>query len=190
MVTPTPADKFTFGLWTIGYNGTDPFGGPTRNALDVVHAVEKLAELGAYGLTFHDDDLFAFGSDDAERQKQIDRLKGALQALQDPSTHLGAQGRIGQEDIGAEFAKGALAPACNDLCALRCDCLLESAAGPGARSIRVLDEFGLEEDRARASSELGMRPLNRPVGIPSSIRVSPPRFHGESQLRFQQRLAE
>ena len=79
-LTPTPADKFTFGLWTIGYNGTDPFGGPTRPALDVVHAVEKLAELGAYGLTFHDDDLFAFGSTEAERQSQIDRLKGALAA--------------------------------------------------------------------------------------------------------------
>ncbi|HWI30804.1 MAG TPA: xylose isomerase [Microbacterium sp.] len=75
---PTPADKFSFGLWTVGYNGTDPFGGPTRHALDVVHVVEKLAELGAYGLTFHDDDLFAFGSTNAERQKQIDRLKGAL----------------------------------------------------------------------------------------------------------------
>ena len=78
MPTPTPADKFSFGLWTVGYNGTDPFGGPTRHPLDVVHAVEKLAELGAYGLTFHDDDLFAFGSTDAERQNQIDRLKGAL----------------------------------------------------------------------------------------------------------------
>jgi xylose isomerase len=80
MATPTPADKFSFGLWTVGYNGTDPFGGPTRPPLDVVHAVEKLAELGAYGLTFHDDDLFAFGSSDAERQTQIDRLKGALDA--------------------------------------------------------------------------------------------------------------
>ena len=79
-LTPTPADKFTFGLWTIGYNGTDPFGGPTRAPLDTVHAVEKLAELGAYGLTFHDDDLFPFGADDATRQKEIDRLKGALDA--------------------------------------------------------------------------------------------------------------
>ncbi|MEV8254866.1 xylose isomerase [Rhodoglobus sp. NPDC076762] len=75
---PTRADKFSFGLWTIGYNGADPFGGPTRAPLDVVHGVEKLAELGAYGLTFHDDDLFAFGSTDAERQKQIDRLKQVL----------------------------------------------------------------------------------------------------------------
>ncbi|NLX00175.1 MAG: xylose isomerase [Actinomycetales bacterium] len=80
MRAPVPSDKFTFGLWTIGYNGTDPFGGPTRPQLDVVHAVEKLAGLGAYGLTFHDDDLFAFGSDDAQRQSQIDRLKGALEA--------------------------------------------------------------------------------------------------------------
>ncbi|WP_022882782.1 xylose isomerase [Gryllotalpicola ginsengisoli] len=77
-VTPTKADRFSFGLWTVGYTGNDPFGGPTRPALDVVHVVEKLNELGAYGLTFHDDDLFAFGSTEAERQKQIDRLKQAL----------------------------------------------------------------------------------------------------------------
>ena len=77
-VSPTREDKFSFGLWTIGYNGTDPFGGPTRPPLDVVEAVTRLSELGAYGLTFHDDDLFAFGSTDAERQHQIDRLQKAL----------------------------------------------------------------------------------------------------------------
>ncbi|GAA2072531.1 xylose isomerase [Pseudolysinimonas kribbensis] len=77
---PTPADKFTFGLWTVGYNGTDPFGGPTRPPLDTVHAVERLAELGAYGLTFHDDDLFAFGSTEDARRTEIDRLKAALAA--------------------------------------------------------------------------------------------------------------
>ena len=75
---PTRDDKFSFGLWTVGYTGADPFGGPTRPPLDVVEAVTRLSELGAYGLTFHDDDLFAFGSNDAERQKQIDRLKQAL----------------------------------------------------------------------------------------------------------------
>jgi xylose isomerase len=76
--TPTPADKFSFGLWTVGYNGADPFGGPTRAPMEIEHVVEKLAEVGAYGLTFHDDDLFAFGSTDAQRQKMIDRLKKAL----------------------------------------------------------------------------------------------------------------
>lgn len=76
--TPTPADRFSFGLWTVGYDGTDPFGGPTRRPLDVVHVVEQLAARGAMGLTFHDDDLFAFGSTDAERQRQIDRLRQAL----------------------------------------------------------------------------------------------------------------
>jgi xylose isomerase len=77
-LTPTAADKFSFGLWTIGYNGSDPFGGPTRAHMEIEHVVEKLAEVGAYGLTFHDDDLFAFGSSDAERQSYIDRLKKAL----------------------------------------------------------------------------------------------------------------
>ena len=77
-LTPTRDDKFSFGLWTVGYNGSDPFGGPTRPKLDVVDAVTNLAELGAYGLTFHDDDLFDFGSTDAARQSQIDRLKQAL----------------------------------------------------------------------------------------------------------------
>jgi xylose isomerase len=77
-LVPAPEDKFTFGLWTVGYNGADPFGGPTRGPLDVVHVVEKLTELGAYGLTLHDDDLFAFGSSDSERRAQIDRLIKAM----------------------------------------------------------------------------------------------------------------
>jgi xylose isomerase len=79
-LTPTPSDQFTFGLWTVGYNGTDPFGGPTRAPLDVVKVVEKLAGYGAYGLTLHDDDLFAFGATPAERRTQIDRLKAACAA--------------------------------------------------------------------------------------------------------------
>jgi len=79
-LTPTRDDKFSFGLWTVGWNGADPFGGPTRAALDVVHVVERLAEIGAYGVTFHDDDLVPFGADDATRQRQIDRFKDALAA--------------------------------------------------------------------------------------------------------------
>jgi xylose isomerase len=77
-LTPTPNDKFSFGLWTIGWQAQDQFGSATRSPLDVVEAIHKLKEIGAYGLTFHDDDLFAFGSTDAERQHQIDRAKQAL----------------------------------------------------------------------------------------------------------------
>ena len=78
--TPTRDDKFSFGLWTIGWVGQDQFGGASREPLDVVEAVEKLSELGAYGLTFHDNDLFPLESTDAERTAQIDRLKGALES--------------------------------------------------------------------------------------------------------------
>ena len=48
-VTPTREDKFTFGLWTIGWNAQDPFGSATRGPLDAVEAIHKLSELGAYG---------------------------------------------------------------------------------------------------------------------------------------------
>jgi xylose isomerase len=78
MFTPTPADKFTFGLWTVGWQARDPFGDPTRPALDPVETVHELAARGAYGVTFHDDDLIPFGSDDATRQGHIDRFKKAL----------------------------------------------------------------------------------------------------------------
>jgi xylose isomerase len=76
--TPKPADRFTFGLWTVGWQARDPFGDPTRAALDPVRTVHELAERGAYGVTFHDDDLIPFGSDDAARQGHIDRFKKAL----------------------------------------------------------------------------------------------------------------
>ncbi|MDX2730452.1 MULTISPECIES: xylose isomerase [unclassified Streptomyces] len=76
--TPTSADKFTFGLWTVGWRGNDPFGDATRPALDPVESVERLAELGAHGVTFHDDDLIPFGSSDSERAAIITRFKDAL----------------------------------------------------------------------------------------------------------------
>jgi xylose isomerase len=75
---PTPADHFSFGLWTVGWRAMDPFGEPTRPPLDVVEAVHRLAELGAWGLTFHDDDLFGFLPDAGTRDKQISRLQEAL----------------------------------------------------------------------------------------------------------------
>jgi xylose isomerase len=75
---PVKADKFSFGLWTIGWTARDPFGDPTRKPLDPIEAVHKLNGLGAYGITFHDDDLVPFGSSVADRDKIITRFKEAL----------------------------------------------------------------------------------------------------------------
>jgi xylose isomerase len=76
---PTRGDKFSFGLWTVGWAARDPFGDATRPALDPVESVHRLAELGAYGVTFHDDDLIPFGSDDAARDQHIKRFRAALE---------------------------------------------------------------------------------------------------------------
>ncbi|MGW5425562.1 xylose isomerase [Streptomyces sp. NPDC003943] len=77
-LSPAPAHKFTFGLWTVGWQGRDPFGDATRPALDPVETVQRLAELGAYGVTFHDDDLIPFGASDATREETVKRFRAAL----------------------------------------------------------------------------------------------------------------
>ncbi|QYN21710.1 xylose isomerase [Amycolatopsis sp. DSM 110486] len=74
---PTPDDKFSFGLWTVGWQAADPFGVATRPALDPVESVHRLAELGAYGVSFHDDDLLATEPD---RDAAIKKFKAALEA--------------------------------------------------------------------------------------------------------------
>ena len=76
--TPTKDDRFSFGLWTVGWSARDPFGDATRPPLDPVESVHRLAEHGAYGVTFHDDDLVPFGSSAGERDKHIARFKDAL----------------------------------------------------------------------------------------------------------------
>ncbi|NEM08746.1 xylose isomerase [Geodermatophilus normandii] len=79
MTQPTREDRFSFGLWTVGWNARDPFGEATRPPIDPVESVHRLAELGAYGVTFHDDDLIPFGTDDGERTKIIERFRTALE---------------------------------------------------------------------------------------------------------------
>jgi xylose isomerase len=75
---PTRDDRFSFGLWTVGWPARDPFGDATRPPLDPVESVHRLAELGAYGVTFHDDDLVPFGTAAAERDRLIARFRAAL----------------------------------------------------------------------------------------------------------------
>ncbi|SHK90534.1 xylose isomerase [Pseudonocardia thermophila] len=74
---PTPDDRFSFGLWTVGWPARDPFGEATRPPLDPVEAVHRLADLGAYGITFHDDDLLPPGID---RAAVLARFRAALDA--------------------------------------------------------------------------------------------------------------
>jgi len=76
--TPTPEDRFSFGLWTVGWPARDPFGEATRAPLDPVESVHRLAGLGAWGVSFHDDDLVPFGSDGAVREQHIKRFRAAL----------------------------------------------------------------------------------------------------------------
>jgi xylose isomerase len=71
--------RFTFGLWTVGNPGRDPFGEPTRALLDPVDSVHKLAELGAWGISLHDNDLIPWGSSPADAERITARFEKALQ---------------------------------------------------------------------------------------------------------------
>jgi len=77
---PQPEDHFTFGLWTVGNRGRDTFGNETRPPLDPVDSVHHLAEIGAYGVSFHDDDLVPPGSSPGEREQILKRFRRALDA--------------------------------------------------------------------------------------------------------------
>src|SRR5512146_808081 len=75
---PTPEDKFSFGIWTVGWQGVDVFGSAVRPAMPADRAVRKLAELGAYGVNFHDNDVFDFEDSNGEREAKIAAFRKAL----------------------------------------------------------------------------------------------------------------
>ncbi|MHC4263946.1 MAG: TIM barrel protein, partial [Planctomycetota bacterium] len=76
---PTPDDRFSFGLWTVGNPGRDPFGEAVREPLSPVHIVGKLAECGAWGVNLHDNDLVPFGASASERDSIVGEFKAALE---------------------------------------------------------------------------------------------------------------
>ena len=77
--TPNKSDRFSFGLWTVGNPGRDPFGPETRAPLRPTYIVQKLSECGAYGVNLHDNDLVPFGSSAAQRDSIVRDFKGALE---------------------------------------------------------------------------------------------------------------
>lgn len=78
MYEPKPEHRFTFGLWTVGNVGRDPFGEPVRSPMSPVDIVHMLAEAGAYGINFHDNDLIPIDATAAERDKIVADFKKAL----------------------------------------------------------------------------------------------------------------
>ncbi len=77
-LTPTPADKFSFGLWTVGNRGRDPFGDFVRPPLDPADAVRRLADLGAWGVNFHDNDLVPIDATATVRDRIVASFRAAL----------------------------------------------------------------------------------------------------------------
>ena len=76
--TPQKTDKFTFGLWTVGNPGADPFGGPVRTPVSPPERVRTLAALGAYGVNLHDNDLIPFGASASEQDAIVKEFQAAL----------------------------------------------------------------------------------------------------------------
>jgi xylose isomerase len=75
---PKPEHRFTFGLWTVGNTGRDPFGVEVRQPLSPVQIVHLLAEVGAYGVNFHDNDLVPIDATPAQRDTIVADFKKAL----------------------------------------------------------------------------------------------------------------
>ncbi len=78
-LAPRPEDRFSFGLWTVGNVGRDPFGEAVRERMEPVYVVRKLAECGAWGVNLHDNDLVPFGAGARERERLVAAFKAALE---------------------------------------------------------------------------------------------------------------
>jgi hypothetical protein len=89
---PSREDRFSFGIWTVGWQGVDVFGSAVRPPMPAERAVYKLAELGAYGVNFHDNDVFAFDATEAGRDERIGAFR-KVSARRPTSSGAGAKAR-------------------------------------------------------------------------------------------------
>lgn len=77
-LTARPEHKFSFGLWTVGNRGRDPFGEAVRPKIEMVDMLNGLADIGVYGVSFHDDDLMTFGAPESQRRAELEAFKRTL----------------------------------------------------------------------------------------------------------------
>jgi xylose isomerase len=77
-LTARPEHKFSFGLWTVGNRGRDPFGEAVRPKIEIDDMLRGLADIGVYGVSFHDDDLMTFGAPESQRRAELEAFKKTL----------------------------------------------------------------------------------------------------------------
>ena len=158
-LTPRPEHRFTFGLWTVGNPGADPFGPPTRAPLDPVDSVRRLAELGAWGVSLHDDDLVPYGSSAAERDRIVARFSAALE-----ETGLGVGMATTNLFSHPAFKDGAFTSNDRDVRRAAIGKAMTSidlGAELGARGVRVLGRARGHRGRCREGSARRTRALPR-----------------------------
>ena len=123
---PTREDKFSFGIWTVGWQGVDVFGDAVRPPMPADRAVRKLAELGAYGVNFHDNDVFGFEDSSAERDAKI----AAFRALEPPEL---PQALAFAEEYASAVVDEQLAAFLESAVLARCNIIVAGATDAGRR---------------------------------------------------------
>ena len=189
-LTPRPEHKFSFGLWTVGNRGRDPFGEPVRDALPPVDAVKLLADAGAWGVNLHDNDLVPIDATPAERDRSSrssSRPEGQRAGRADgddqPVRRSGLQGRRlhRQRSAGARLCcpedhardRSRRGAGGEDLC------LLGRPRGHGDRRCRRADE----PQALPRGAELAVRVLDRPeIRLPFALEAKPNEPRGDIYL--------
>ena len=164
---PTPEDRFSFGLWTIGWQARDPFGDATRPPLDPVESVHRLAELGALASASTTTTSCRSALTDGERERLIKRFRAALEETghgradgdDEPVLPSGLQGRCvhEQQPVGAQVRVRKVMRN------------LDLAAELGARDLRLLGRPGGLGDRRREGCARRARPLPRGPRHPGAV---------------------
>ena len=166
---PRPEDHFTFGLWTVGNPGRDPFGLAVRDMMSPVKIVRELSKLGAYGVNLHDDDLIPFDATAADRDRIVREFKGAL-------AETGMKVPMATTNLFSQpvFREGAFTSNDSGVRALRAaedDAVDRPRRRPGRVDLRVLGRPRRRRDRRREGSARRREALPRGDELPLRVRA-------------------